>query len=485
MSLDTLHYVSMELIVTIAAIVMLGLEASGGVKDRRQIAWFGAGACVAAALVGLRNLSAPPGPMFGGSYVIDTASVYFKELMLSITFLALLISTSYVEAEIRRSGEYYTLFMFVCLGMLFLASANDLITIYLALEMTSMPMYVLSASKKFNKKSAEAGLKYLILGAFASAFYLFGASLTMGTLGTIYVTEFPLRVLALPQAPQALYVGLLCLIGAFAFKIAAAPFHMWAPDVYEGAPTTTTAFLSTGPKVAGMAVLMRVLLTGFDVVRPDMFVKNDWVLIVSVLSLLSMTVGNLVAMHQTNIKRMLAFSGIAHMGYMLLGIAAASTKGTGAVMFYLWLYTLASLGSWAVIVAFTLATGSEEIKDMAGLSRRSPYMAFVVMLAFLSLAGLPPMSGFVGKFYLFTAAWSSGLSWLVLAAVINSVASLFYYMGVLKVIYWQAPVNDEPISVPFGAQVAMAVGVFAAVVLGLFPPMSQWAFAVAKTFIPG
>lgn len=485
MSLDNLHYFSMELIVTLAAIVMLGLEASGGVKDRRQIAWFGAAACVLAGLVGLRNLSSAPGPMFGGSYVIDVASIYFKELMLSITCLALLISTSYVEAKLRRTGEYYTLFMFVGLGTLLLASANDLITIYLALEMTSMPMYVLAASKRLDKASAEAGLKYFILGAFASAFYLFGASITMGTLGTIYVSEFPARLLALPQAPQALFVGMLCLIAAFAFKIAAAPFHMWAPDVYEGAPTPTTAFLSTGPKVAGLAIIMRVLLTGFNVVRPDMFVKNDWVLIVSVLSLLSMTVGNLVAMHQTNIKRMLAFSGIAHMGYMLLGVAAASVQGTAAVMFYLWLYTLASLGGWAVIIAFSVASGSEEIKDMAGLSRRSPWMAFVVMLGFLSLAGLPPLSGFVGKFYLFTAAWTSGLSWLVLAAIVNSVASLFYYMGVLKVIYWQAPVTDEPIAVPFGTQVAMAVGVFAAVVLGLFPPLSQWAFAVAKSFFLG
>lgn len=485
MSIDTLQHLSMELIVTLAAIVMLGLEASGAVKDRRQLAWFGVAACVVAGLTGLRNLQTPPGALFGGSYVIDSASVYFKELMLTITVLALLISTSYVEAEIPRSGEYYTLFMFVCLGMLCLASANDLITLFIAIEMTSMPMYVLAASLKHDKKSSEAGLKFFILGALASAFYLFGASFTMGSLGTLYINEFPARLLALSAPPQALYVGLLCLIGAFAFKIAAAPFHMWAPDVYQGAPTPTTAFLSTGPKVAGMAALMRLLLTGFDVVRPDMLVKNDWMLILSVFSLLSMTVGNLVAMHQTNIKRMLAFSGIAHMGYMLLGVAAASVKGASGVMFYLWLYTLASLGSWAVVIVFAVATKSEEIKDMAGLSRRSPWMAFVVMLSFLSLSGLPPLSGFVGKFYIFTAAWSSGLSWLVLAAIVNSVASLFYYMGVLKVMYWQAPTHDEPLAVPFGSQIAMAVSVFAATVLGLFPPMSQWALTVARSFFPG
>jgi NADH-quinone oxidoreductase subunit N len=306
----------------------------------------------------------------------------------------------------------------------------------------------------------------------------------MGSLGTIYVSEFP-KAIAQQGQPPALYIGMLCMIAAFGFKIAAAPFHMWAPDVYQGAPTPTTAFLSTGPKVAGVAVLMRLLFTGFS--NPpgalqQLSVRPDWVLIISVLSLLSMTVGNLVAMHQTNIKRMMAFSGISHMGYILLGVAAASTRGVQAVMFYLYLYTLTALAGWAVIILYTVVTGSEEIRDFAGLSRRSPLMAFVLMLSLLSLAGLPPLSGFVGKFYLFTAAWDSGLSWLVLAGILNSVASLFYYMGALKVVYWQAPSTDDPVAVPIPTRIAMYVGLFAILVLGLFPMLSGWAFRVATVF---
>lgn len=480
---DSLKLIPAELLVTLGAIIMLGLEA-WGLTDRKKLAWVGAGTCLLALLMNLRCYHNASPALFGGAYMVDDAAVFLKTLMLAVTALALIIAPPCVSTQISRPGEYYTLFMFTGLGMLFLASANDLITIFLAIEMTSMPMYVLSASRKSNKRSAEAGLKFFVLGALASAFYLFGASLTMGTTGTIYVTEIAQKISSLNPAPQALIVGMLCMLGAFAFKIAAAPFHMWAPDVYEGAPVSTTAFLSTGPKIGGMAVLLRVLTTGFSATAVGLNIKGDWMLVISVLSLLSMTVGNLIAMHQTNIKRMLAFSGIAHMGYMLVGVAAASVKGTAAVLFYLWLYTLGSLGAWAVIITCCAATESEEIKDLAGLSRRSPALALTLLLAFLSLAGLPPLSGFVGKFYLFTAAWHTGLSWLVLAGIVNSVASLFYYMGVLKAVYWLEPTSDAPIAISAGVRVAMLVGLIAAVVLGLLPGLSSWATLVASTFHP-
>lgn len=492
-----LPYLSTELIVCVTAIVMLGLE-MGRLHDRRILAFVGCGGSVLAAAAGVWTWHVlhanPEGArvmLFGGSYIIDEASVYFKELMLLITCVALLISVDWVGARIPRSGEYFTLFMFVAFGMLLLASAGDLITIFLGIEMTSMPMYVLSACLKNNRGSTEAGLKFFILGALASAFYLFGASMTVGTLDTIYVQDIAVRISQLSLTPQALYIGLLCMTGAFAFKIAAAPFHMWAPDTYQGAPTTTSAFLSTGPKVAGVAVLMRLFLTGFNAIGPDgVNLKQDWVLIVSVLSLLSMTVGNLVAMHQTNIKRMVAFSGIAHMGYILLGVAAAggsgdaSVRGASAVMFYLYLYALTNLGAWGVVILFGRVTGSEEIADMAGLARRAPWVAFILMLAFLSLAGLPPLSGFIGKFYLFTAAWHADLAWLVMAAILNSVLSLVYYLGVLKVVYWKPASTDEslPVSVPM--QIGLVIACFAIVALGFFPPLSHWAFSVAATFVP-
>ncbi|MBM3463212.1 MAG: NADH-quinone oxidoreductase subunit N [Armatimonadetes bacterium] len=477
------QYLSIELIICITGLVLLAMDAVG---VRKQGAMVGVSVLglVLAGLMGVVNFKTlPPTGLFNGSYVVDHLSIYLKELMLLITLMSVLISTEYVSQKMEHNaGEFYALVVFVLLGMIFMASAGDLVTIFIALETTSMPLYVLAAAGKYDQRSAEAGMKFFLLGALASAFYLFGAAMLFGSLGTMYLAQFPIAMQSVTSNQPAVILGMLCVITGFSFKVAAAPFHMWAPDTYQGAPTAVTAFLSTGPKVAGVAVLLRLLMGGFFVMRQDMSLRLDWVLVISALSLLSMTVGNLVAMHQGNIKRMMAFSGIAHMGYIFVGLSAASAKGVTAVIFYQFLYTIANLGAWGVIMLFTLRTGSDEISSFAGMSRRAPGLSMLLMLAFISLAGLPPLGGFVGKFYLFAAAWESGLPWLVVAGVVNSVASLYYYLGVLRVVYFQPAEDEEPVLMSLPFKFAYAIALFAIVVLGLFPPMNEWAFNVATTF---
>ena len=466
-----------EWIVCLGALLMLGLEIAG-VHNRRLVAWLGLGTLLLASAAGVYNWSEPSRSLFNGSFVLDHTTIFFKEVVLAVTFVALLIAMDYVKEHLeRKSSEFYCLFLFVCLGMLFLISAGDLVTIFIALELTSMPLYVLAACQTDIKRSAEAGMKFFILGALASAIYLFGAAMLMGSLGTIYIHQFAAQI---TSHPYVAILGMLCIIAAFAFKIAAAPFHMWAPDVYQGAPTAVTAFLSTGPKVAGVAILMRILLGSLNT---PAHVRQDWVLVISVLAVLSMWVGNLVAMHQTNIKRMMAYSGIAHMGYILVGLAAGSVSGSAAVMFYVLMYTLTNLGAWAVIITFGLSTGSEEIADMAGIARRSPGVALLLMLAFLSLAGLPPLAGFIGKFYLFAAAWDAGLRWLALMGVLASAASLFYYLGVLKVVYLEKPPSDEPLKISPSYRLAFMLSGFVIVILGLMPMMTRCVMDVATRFM--
>ncbi len=469
-----------EGLVGLGGVLMLVLEAIGP-KTRRVQFDVAIWALILAAVADVLNWDVSR-RVLGGSYVVDDMGVFFKALLLLVTIVAMLVSREYVERHIRRPGEFFILFMFVCLGMLFIVSANDLITIFISIELISMPMYVLAASQNYNQRSTEAGLKFFILGALSSAFYLLGASLLYGCLQTIYIDQFP-------QAMQAasgdilfpVYLGLICIMAAFGFKIAAAPFHMWAPDVYEGAPTPVTAFLSTGPKAAEVAILTRILLIGFRPQSAALHLQEDWVLVLSVLSLLSMTVGNLVAMHQTNIKRMMAYSSIAHMGYVLTGLAAASRGGSAAIMFYLFIYTLTALGAWAVVLMWSDVVESDEIRDMAGMSRRAPGLALILMLSMLSLAGLPPLGGFIGKFYLFASAWDAGLKWLAIIGILNSVASLFYYMGVLRVVYFERTDTEEPIAIHPSYAMGLALSTVGIVVLGLVPGMSHWAWTVAAS----
>ncbi len=480
--------VCMEVTMVAVATVVLCLEIVG-VKNKRILGMLALGGVVATAIIGILAIDAAwSGHQVPGALILAPMAIYLKYLGLLITFITLLISMDYVETQTSYPGEFYALILYIAAGIMLMAAANELITLFVSLELVSMPMYALAAYLKSNRRSSEAGLKYFLLGAIASAFYLYGASMVYALLGTTRIDLFlPSMSLGLANSP-ALVLGVLCILTAFGFKIGAAPFHMWIPDVYEGSPTPVTAYLSTGSKVAGLAVVLRVLLQGFNTAQPGVLLRHEWVLVVMVLSLLSMVVGNLVAIPQKNIKRMLGYSGIAHMGYILIGVTATGVAGTGsdglsATLFYVFVYTMTNLAAWAIIILVSNVTRSEQIQDFAGLSKRAPILSLLLLLSMLSLAGVPPLAGFIGKFFLFTAAWQQHLYLLVVFGILASVVSLYYYLGVLRAAYFDAPTDPSPIPVSGGMKGALAITTLAIVVLGLVPAFTTWGVTTAQTFL--
>jgi NADH-quinone oxidoreductase subunit N len=365
-----------------------------------------------------------------------------------------------------KEGEYFLVLIAAVLGMNLMASAADLIMLYLALEMTSIGLYALAGFLRENDKSAESGLKYFLFGAFTSSVMLYGFSLLYGFTGQTNLYALSAALSGLP--PEASLLALLLVLVGFGFKVSAVPFHFWAPDVYEGAPTPVTAFLSVASKAAGFAVLIRVLLAVFP------GVEGTWTTLIAVISALTMTLGNVIALTQRNIKRLLAYSSIGQAGYMLMGLAALSTNGLAAILYYLGMYTLTNLAAFGVIVLVSRVTGSDEIADYSGLSRRSPGLALALLVAFLSLGGIPPLAGFFGKFYLFTAVMQTGsLVWLVVVAVLNAFIGLYYYLVVLKVVYLGTP-KDETAMYPVPRPYTLALWLCALGVIFVGAIIGPW-----------
>jgi len=419
--------------------------------------------------------------MFGKAYSYDSLSLFFKLVFLLSAFLAISVSIDFVAKFRAFKGEFFGLILFSTVGMMLLSSARELIFLYVSLELVTIPLYVLAAYLKPDKKSAEAGLKYMLLGAISSAILLYGISLIYGITGTTFLLGIKTRLmvdyLQIGPIGPGLFLSFIFFIAGFGFKLALVPFHMWAPDVYEGAPTPITAFLSVGSKAAGLVAFLRVFFESFSVYNPD------WVTIVAVLAALSMIIGNIIALPQTNIKRMLAYSSIAQMGYILVGLVAISERGVSSVAFYTLAYLFANLGAFVVAIAFELQTGSSEIKDYSGLSRSSPTLSFLMMLFLLSLVGIPPLAGFVGKYYLFAAAIEKHLIWLVVIAVLTSVISLYYYVGVIKEMYFNKKEGGEKIFLPFGIKLALIICIIGVLLVGLFPnPFLDLASQAALVF---
>ncbi|MCL2504387.1 MAG: NADH-quinone oxidoreductase subunit N [Coriobacteriia bacterium] len=454
---------------------------------RSALAWLGvAGLAVAAVAVALLHKYADsyssvricfgsrlgPCPLnatfLDGALVLDEFAVYLKYVFLAVGALALLLSVNALPRFTRHTAEYYALVIWCTAGNMLLASAGELFTAFLALQLSSLPLIVLIAFAKRDPRSTEAAMKYLLLVLVATAVMLYGITLIYGSLGTSTIAEIG-NMLAEKAASHeplsaALTIGFLMFLAGFAFKATAFPFHWWAPDVYSGAPSPVTAFLSVGSKFAGFALVMRIAAAAFFASHAS----ADWSLIFGILAAASMIFGNLGAIKQTNIKRMLAYSGIAQAGYLLVGIAAASTGGTSATLFYIVAYGLANLLAFSVVIALINTRKSAEISDYAGMSRHSPLAAFCLTVALLSLGGLPMMAGFMAKFYVFLSAAESGLIWLVVIGVINSVIAIYYYLQVVWQIY-VAEGSDSQVCVGRPDAVAMAlcaVGVFA---IGLFP----------------
>jgi len=413
--------------------------------------------------------------VFGGMMRFDPASFAFAVVFLFAAAVTALLS---VDVDgVGDRGEYYFLVIVATLGLCLMAAAADLILLYLAIETASISLYVLAGYLKRDDRSTESGLKYFLFGALTSAVMLFGFSLLFGATGqtNLYLLADQVR----QGGVSVLFVGgaaILVFVG-FAFKISAVPFHFWTPDVYEGAPTPATAYISTASKVAGFAVLLRFLLA-FG--APT---SGTWVVVLTAMAVATMTLGNLLALVQTNIKRLLAYSSIAHAGYALIGVVTLSELGAASAVFYLVAYVVTNLAAFAVIILFANSAGSDRISDYAGLSRRSPGLALAMLVAMLSLAGMPPLAGFVGKFYVFAAAVQSGLIWLAVIGVLNAIIGLYYYLTVLKVVYLhRSPDEDKPIAV--GVPYAIALGTCVVFILFIGVISGPWidrALAVAAS----
>ena len=435
------------------------------------------------------NLVQEAGPLASGeaSVLLDSLSVdrfglFFNFLVLAAVGLVILASVDYTRQVERHQGEYFGLILFSATGMMLLATATELITIYIALELTTLPLAALAAFL-LTPNSSEAGMKFLIIGAISSAVMLYGMALVFGFTGSTTLEGIALsfqepaqtmlgRAEAPPFGSFALLVGVVLLVAGFGFKISSVPFQMWVPDIYEGAPTPVVAYLSVASKAAAFAVLLRVFYTGF------FDVGLDWGVLMASLAAASMTIGNLVAIAQSNIRRLLGYSTIAHAGYLLVGVAAG-VKGSGvpefvslglnSVLFYLGAYAAANLTAFFAIIAISNRIGSDHIDDYAGLARRSPVLAVALALALIALIGVPPTSIFIAKLYVFTAAVEAGLAWLAILGAINSVVSAYYYVRIIRVMFLEPAPSQERLTASLPTWTAITVAGAAMVWMGVAP----------------
>jgi len=463
-----------EFAVTATILLILVVHVAG--RNRRSpapafLALVGTGAALLCAW-----LTAPAGAgtgLFQGMVVLDDFAVFFKILTALATIIVIFMSIDCVELQDKSQAEYYVFLLSVLLGMFLLASASDIVMVYLALELVSIPSYLLAGYLKGKESSTEASMKYVVYGATASGVMIYGFSLLYGMTGTTQIAEIG-RLLTRGAAPLPVMLAAAMVTVGFGYKIAAVPFHMWSPDVYEGAPTPVTAFLSVGPKAAGFAILVRFFYTVFA--SPGaaggtwaLSSPVDWTFLFAVLSAVTMTVGNLVAISQQNVKRLLAYSSIAHAGYMLMGFVLLTSVGLEAILFYLVVYLFMNLGAFYVVVLVANGSRSEDISDFAGLGTRAPLAAVALAVFLFALTGIPPFSGFIGKVYLFAEVIHRGVYWLAVVAALNSVVSLYYYARIVKVMFLEgAKTETAPLAVPFVPRVMLTLLVVPTLLLGIY-----------------
>ncbi len=453
-----------ELIIVLTFIIVAIFDLFNSIQ-KTFTAWLTIVGCAIALYVSVDMLQVGmEGTEFSNMLQVDKYSLFFNVIFLVSTILVVLISMNYLGRTDRRQGEYYLLILLATLGMMLMASGNELIVVFLGLELMSLSLYVLAGYFQRSMASSEAGMKYLLLGAFASGFFLYGIALIYGGAGTTSIPKIASAITVNAKSPLLLS-GMFLLVVGFGFKVALVPFHQWAPDVYEGAPTSIAAFISAGPKAAGFAAFLRIFLEALQ------NIQSEWIVVVTILAALTMTVGNLVAIAQRNIKRMLAYSSIAHAGYVLVGLAAANKDGISSAMFYLLVYCIMNIGAFgAVILARTEDGESLVISDYAGLGFKKPLLALFMTLMLLSLAGFPPTAGFVGKFYIFRSAVESGQIWLVIIGAINTAISAFYYLRVVVAMYMREPEAElEFQPYPRLLIVALTLAAIGVVLIGILP----------------
>jgi len=491
MTLRDLYLLSPELALVGLGLVVVALDL---VVRRKGIVALVAvvGLAVPLALAGLLwgevQTNGPQSGIFG-TLTVDRFALFFKFLVLVVVGLVMMASVDYMAKLERYQGEYYGLLLFSASGMMLLAATTELISIYISLELTTLPLAALAAFLQ-NDRSSEAAMKFLILAGISSAILLYGMALVFGLTGTTYLLDMKVALAtlgnnALSDSP-ALLLGIVLMVAGFGFKISTVPFQMWVPDVYEGAPTPVVAFLSVASKAAAFAVLLRIFYISFPIFN------LDWGILFAVLAAASMTVGNLVAIAQSNIKRLLGYSTIAHAGYLLVGLAAVASRTSGgetlgpsSVLFYLGAYATTNLAAFFAIIAISNKTGSDQIEDFAGMARRAPLLALALMVALMALIGIPPTGIFIAKLYIFSAAVNSDLLWLAVVGVVNSVISAYYYLRVVRVMYLEPPSSPEAVPSSGVFRIALGVSALGVVGLGVVPgPLLKVAESAVRIFIP-
>jgi NADH-quinone oxidoreductase subunit N len=479
---EVLKGLGAEVILTLTALVALTLDL---VSVRHAEMTVRSRTIGTAAVVGLlasilplwQQLNGPRTVLLGGTLAVDDLIIFFKLVIVGLAVITVLISMDYDVG--RHVGEYYAVLLFGAVGMMLLISAEELITIFVALELTSVSLYILTAFHKGELRSQEAAVKYFMFGAISSAFLLFGLSYVFGVTGATglqAIQDAVKNTRGLGMSPL-LATGLLFTIVGFGFKVAIVPFHLWAPDAYEGAPTPVTAYIATGSKVASFFILLKVLFIGFAGLQGSAYWGNftsGWTMLLAVTAALSMILGNCAAIVQHNVKRLLAYSSIAHAGYIFIGIIAATRMGATSVFFYIIVYALTNLGAFGVVAALSSRAGGDEMQNFDGMARRAPFLSLLMLIFLLSLAGIPPLGGFFGKFYLFASAVQKdaqhfGLLWLVVLGIVMSAVSLYYYLILLKHIYVIGGTDQSPIITPTYLNVALGLVALAVVALGVYP----------------
>jgi len=455
-----------EIILTVFGTLLMVLDAVLGKRGRDSYGHLSMVALLGAAAASVYAGTAP-GPAFGGMLQVDGFATFFRVLVIAVGILTVLPAYRFLAREGAEPGEFHALLLFSVTGQCVMAAASELIVIFIGLEISSIASYVLAGYLRDDKRANESALKYFLLGSFATAFFLYGVAITYGITGTTSLDAVRAAISG-PQAPRPLFIGLaaaLMFVG-LGFKVSGAPFQIWAPDVYQGAPTPVTAFLSAGPKAAAFAVFLRIFMTALEPVG------TNWAPLVWISALASMTIGNFAALTQSNVKRMLAYSSIAHAGYVLVAMASRSDDGVAAAMFYLAAYALMNVGAFAVVAHLSGAGERyQSIEDFAGLGRKQPLAAAALTIFLLSLIGVPLTGGFFGKFYIFKAALQSHLVWLTVLGLLNSAVAAYYYLRVLVLMYMHEPGEAAELAGPMtlGQRAALLLPAAGTLFLGIFP----------------
>ena len=471
---DLIRFAPEIVLIIAATLIMMAAPIAG----RRPNAFGHVSLAVLAVAIALAvNAGTFPGAAFSGMLMVDGFATFFRVVVLAVGMLTVLLSYRFLAREGAETAEYHALLLYSIVGQCIMAASNDLIMIFIGLEISSIASYVMTGYLREDKRANEAALKYFLLGSFATAFFLYGVAILYGATGMTNLSS--IRSLAMSgshNAPAPVFLGIAAalLFVGLGFKVSSAPFQVWAPDVYQGAPSPVTAFLSTGPKAAAFAIFLRIFMTALAPIG------RAWEPLVWLSALGSMTIGNFAALTQTNVKRMLAYSSIAHAGYVLVALTSRSHTGIAAAMFYLGAYALMNIGAFAVVV-YVSGKGEQfqNVEDFAGLAARQPFTAAMLAIFLLSLIGVPLTGGFFGKFYIFKAALDAHLVWLTVLGLLNSAVAAFYYLRILVMMYMREPVEGGPVfgPLPLGIRTALVASAAGTLLLGIFP---NWVLGFAS-----